>query len=33
MHQKLWTDVATAIGNFFDDLQAHDTGNNLIILI
>ncbi len=33
MHNKLWIDVATAIGNFFDDLRAHDAGDNLIMML
>jgi uncharacterized protein (DUF1501 family) len=33
MHNKLWTDVATAIGNFFDDLRAHAAGDNLIMML
>jgi len=29
----LWTDVAAAIENFFDDLRAHDAGDNLIMML
>ena len=33
MHNKLWTDVSTAIENFFDDLREHDAGDNLIMML
>ena len=33
MHNKLWIDVSTAIENFFDDLRAHDAGDNLIMVL
>ena len=33
MHNKLWIDVGTAIGNFFADLRAHDAGDNLIMVL
>ncbi len=33
MHTKLWIDVSRAIGDFFDDLQEHDAGDNLIMML
>lgn len=33
MHTKLWIDVSRAIGDFFDDLRAHDAGNNLVMML
>ncbi|MED5568738.1 MAG: DUF1501 domain-containing protein [Chloroflexota bacterium] len=33
MHQKLWTDVSNAVGDFFDDLKEHDAGDNLIMIM
>ena len=33
MHTKLWVDVSRAIGDFFDDLQEHDAGDNLIMML
>jgi uncharacterized protein (DUF1501 family) len=33
MHNKLWTDVGAAIGNFFDDLREHEAGDNLIMML
>ena len=33
MHQKLWTDVSSAISDFFDDLKEHDAGDNLIMVL
>jgi len=33
MHNKLWIDVSTALENFFDDLRAHNAGDNLIMML
>ena len=33
MHTKLWTDMSSAIGDFFDDLAEHDAGDNLIMVL
>jgi len=33
MHQKLWTDMSSAISDFFDDLKEHDAGDNLIMVM
>ena len=33
MHTKLWIDVSRAIGDFFDDLQEHGAGDNLIMML
>ena len=33
MHTKLWIDVSRAISDFFDDLQEHDAGDNLIMML
>jgi uncharacterized protein (DUF1501 family) len=33
MHNKLWTDVSTAIESFFDDLKEHEAGDNLIMVL
>ncbi|MBM3225753.1 MAG: DUF1501 domain-containing protein [Candidatus Tectomicrobia bacterium] len=33
MHNKLWTDVSTALAQFFDDLREHDAGDNLIMVL
>lgn len=33
MHSKLWTDVAAAVGCFFDDLKEHEAGDNVIMLM
>jgi uncharacterized protein (DUF1501 family) len=30
---KLWTDVSTAIENFYDDLREHHAGENLIMML
>jgi uncharacterized protein (DUF1501 family) len=30
---KLWTDVSTAIENFYDDLREHNAGDNLIMML
>jgi uncharacterized protein (DUF1501 family) len=32
-HTKLWTDVGRAIGDFYDDLQEHSAGENLIMVL
>ena len=33
MHTKLWTDMSSAISDFFDDLKEHDAGDNLIMVL
>ncbi len=33
MHTKLWIDMSRAISDFFDDLQEHDAGDNLIMVL
>jgi uncharacterized protein (DUF1501 family) len=33
MHNKLWTDVGQAIGDFFEDLREHHAGDNLIMML
>ena len=33
MHNQLWTDMSSAIGDFFDDLKEHDAGDNLIMML
>jgi uncharacterized protein (DUF1501 family) len=33
MHSKLWSDVSAAVGCFFDDLKAHDAGDNVVMLM
>ena len=33
VHSKLWTDVSSAIGDFFDDLKEHDAGDNVIMML
>ncbi len=33
MHTKLWIDMSSAIGDFFDDLKEHDAGDNLIMVL
>ena len=33
MHTKLWTDMSSAIGDFFDDMAEHDAGDNLIMVL
>ena len=33
MHKTLMTDLSRAIGDFFDDLRAHDAGDNLIMML
>ena len=33
MHATLWTDVSVAIGDFFDDLRAHDAADNVIMFV
>lgn len=33
MHTKLWIDVSRAISDFFDDLQEHGAGDNLIMML
>ena len=33
MHSKLWSDVSEAVACFFDDLKAHDAGDNVIMLM
>jgi uncharacterized protein (DUF1501 family) len=30
---KLWTDVSTALENFYDDLREHNAGDNLIMML
>jgi uncharacterized protein (DUF1501 family) len=30
---KLWTEVSTAIENFYDDLREHDAGDNVIMML
>ena len=33
MHTQLWIDMSRAIGDFFDDLEEHDAGDNLIMML
>jgi uncharacterized protein (DUF1501 family) len=33
MHSKLWSDVSAAVGCFFDDLKAHEAGDNVVMLM
>ena len=33
MHARLWTEVSSAITNFFDDLREHDAADNLVMMI
>ena len=33
LHYKLWSDVNSAIGDFFDDLREHDAGQNLVMML
>ena len=32
-HATLWTDVSTAVENFFDDLREHDAADNVVMLM
>ena len=32
-HARLWTEVSTAIRDFFDDLEAHDAADNVIMFL
>jgi uncharacterized protein (DUF1501 family) len=32
-HPKLWTDVSTAVADFWDDLRAHDAADNVTMLV
>ena len=32
-HAALWTDVSTAVENFFDDLREHDAADNVVMLM
>ena len=33
MHARLWTEVSSAISDFFDDLREHDAADNLVMMI
>ena len=33
MHSRLWTEMSSAITDFFDDLKEHDAGDNLIMML
>ena len=33
MHARLWTEVSSAISDFFDDLWEHDAADNLVMMI
>ncbi len=32
-HTKLWTETSRAIADFYDDLQEHDAGDNVMLLV
>ena len=32
-HARLWTEVSTAIRDFFDDLEAHDAADNVVMFL
>ncbi len=33
MHSRLWTEMSSAITDFFDDLNEHDAGDNVIMML
>ena len=32
-HEKLWSDLSVALGDFFDDLKAHDRDGDVVVLL
>jgi uncharacterized protein (DUF1501 family) len=32
-HTKIWQEVSGAIGNFFEDLREHDTGDEVVLMV